>query len=92
MKIRVHIFLSGRVQGVFFRLTTKEWADELGVKGWVRNLHDGRVEAVIEGEEEKVREMLDLMKKGPSFALVENMEIQIEDFKNEFKDFRIRYY
>lgn len=92
MKIRVHIFLSGRVQGVFFRLTAKEWADELGVKGWVRNLHDGRVEAVIEGEEEKVREMLDLMKKGPSFALVENMEIQIEEFKNEFKDFRIRYY
>ena len=92
MKIRVHVFLSGRVQGVFFRLTAKEWADELGIKGWIRNLHDGRVEAVIEGEEEKVNEMLELMRKGPSFALVENIEIQIEEFKNEFKDFRIRYY
>ena len=92
MKIRVHVFLSGRVQGVFFRLTAKEWADELGIKGWIRNLHDGRVEAIIEGEEEKVNEMLELMRKGPPFALVENIEIQIEELKNEFKDFRIRYY
>lgn len=92
MKIRVHIFLSGRVQGVFFRSATKEWADELGVKGWVKNLSDGRVEAVIEGEREMVEEMVELMKRGPPLALVENIEVKMEKFKNEFKDFRIRYY
>ncbi len=89
--VRAHIFVSGRVQGVFFRSTAKEWAGELGVKGWIRNLYDGRVEAVIEGEKEMVEEMIELLKKGPPLALVENVEIHMEEYRNEFKDFRIKY-
>lgn len=92
MKIRAHVFISGRVQGVFFRSTAKEWADELGVKGWIRNLHDGRVEAVIEGDEDKVREIIELMERGPPLALVEDIDVSFEEFRGEFKDFRIRYY
>ena len=51
VKARIHVFVSGRVQGVFFRQTTKQLAESLGVNGWIRNLQDGRVEAVFEGEE-----------------------------------------
>ena len=92
MKIRAHVFLSGRVQGVFFRTTAKEWAEELGIRGWIRNLPDGRVEAVIEGDEDKVREMLELMKHGPPLAVVQDISVEIEEYKNEFHDFRIKYY
>jgi acylphosphatase len=91
MKIRAHVYVSGRVQGVFFRYTTKEWADELGLTGWVRNLPDGRVEAVIEGEEEKVKEMIELMRKGPPLAIVKNIEVKWERYKGEFKAFIIKY-
>ncbi len=91
MKVRAHVYVSGRVQGVFFRTHTKEWADELGIKGWVRNLPDGRVEAVLEGEEEDVKEMIELMRKGPPLAKVDNIEVYWEPYKGEFKDFRIIY-
>ncbi len=91
MKVRAHVFISGRVQGVFFRSTAKEWADELGIKGWIRNLPDGRVEAVIEGDKDKVDEMLELLRRGPPLAVVEDVEIDWEDYKGEFRDFRIIY-
>ena len=92
MKVRAHVFISGRVQGVFFRSTAKEWADELGIKGWIRNLPDGRVEAVIEGDKDKVDEMLELLRRGPPLAVVEDFKINWEDYRGEFKDFRIIYY
>jgi acylphosphatase len=91
MKARIHIFVSGIAQGVFFRRHTLEKAKSLDLKGWVRNLEDGRVEAVFEGEKEKIEEMIEWAKIGPRLAKVEEVEIQWEDFKNEFKDFQIRY-
>jgi len=84
------VHVSGRVQGVFFRYETKSLADELGVKGWVRNLPDGRVEAVFEGEETLVRRMIDFCRKGPPGARVTGVEIEWEEYKGEFKGFAIR--
>jgi len=84
------VYVSGRVQGVFFRYETKSLADELGVKGWVRNLPDGRVEAVFEGEETLVRRMIDFCRKGPPGARVTGVEIEWEEYKGEFKGFAIR--
>lgn len=89
--VRVHVFVSGLVQGVFFRQNAKRVADSLGLRGWVRNLKDGRVEAVIEGPEEKVAEMVEWMKKGPPLARVERVEVIREEYKGEYKDFRIIY-
>jgi len=91
MKKRIHVFISGRVQGVFFRYTSKELAEQLGVTGWIRNLPDGRVEAVIEGDEDKVEEMLEFFHKGPPLARVDKVEVIEEEYKGKFKDFRIRY-
>jgi len=90
-KIRTHIFVSGRVQGVFFRSHTAEKARELELTGWVRNLEDGRVEAVFEGEKEKIEKIIEWAKKGPTFARVDDVEIEWQDYKGEFKDFEIRY-
>jgi acylphosphatase len=91
MKVRYHIFVSGRVQGVFFRQNTLEKAKAFGLKGWVRNTQDGGVEAIFEGEKEKVEKILEWVKLGPPLARVENVEIRFEDFKGEFDDFEIRY-
>jgi acylphosphatase len=90
-KIRCHVLVSGMVQGVFFRQNTLEKAKALGLKGWVRNTQDGRVEAIFEGEKEKVEKILEWVKSGPPLAKVENVEIRFEDFKGEFDDFEIRY-
>lgn len=87
--IRVHLFISGRVQGVAFRVSM--WQKAKGVKGFVRNLDDGRVEAVLEGEKEKVDKIVEWAKKGPFFAKVTNFEIIEEEYKGEFKNFKILY-
>jgi len=90
MKRRIHIIVRGRVQGVFFRYSTEQVAKSLGVFGWVRNLRDGRsVEIVAEGEEEKLKELLEWAKKGPSMAIVKEIEYDWEEYKGEFNDFRI---
>jgi len=65
VKARVHIFVSGLVQGVLFRSQTKRVNDKWNVKGWVRNLYDGRVEAVLEGEKEVVNKVIEFCRKGP---------------------------
>ncbi|MDD5144743.1 MAG: acylphosphatase [Candidatus Pacebacteria bacterium] len=91
LKTRAHIFISGRVQGVFFRETAKKKADRFGVSGWVKNLKDGRVEAVLEGDEEKVGSLVKWAKRGPFFAKVNNLEFFKEDYKGEFSSFEIRY-
>ncbi len=90
-KIRVHIFVSGRVQGVFFRDSMRRRAKNLEIKGWVRNLPEGRVEAVFEGEKEKVEQIINWAKKGPILAKVENLRVELEEHKGEFDDFKIRY-
>jgi acylphosphatase len=91
MKVRAHVYISGRVQGVFFRSETKDEAIVLDVKGWVRNLPDGRVEAVFEGEEKSVKELVEFCKRGPSGAKVTNVDVMWESYSGEFRDFEIRY-
>ncbi len=90
MKSRIHVFLSGRVQGVFFRDFTRRWAQSLGLTGWVRNVFDGRVEVVAEGEEEKLKTLLEKLREGPPLARVEKVEVSWEDYKAEFNDFTIK--
>jgi acylphosphatase len=90
-KVRAHVFVSGRVQGVFYREAARNMAQRLDVKGWVRNLPDGRVEAIFEGEENKVEEIIKWAKKGPIIAKVKNVEVLWEEYEEEFYDFKIRY-
>lgn len=91
VKVRAHITVFGRVQGIFYRANTKEIADRLGVRGWVRNLKDGRVEAMLEGEKGQVEELLSWCRQGPPGAHVERVEVQWKDFEGEFPGFSIRY-
>jgi acylphosphatase len=91
MKARANIKVIGRVQGVYYRSTTREVAIELGLTGWVRNVPDGSVEIVVEGEKEKIEELIKWCRKGPPLAIVKNLEIKWEEYKNEFKSFEVRY-
>jgi acylphosphatase len=88
---RVHVFISGTVQGVAFRHYTVKTALSLNLKGWVRNLGDGRVEAVFEGDDAQVDSMLAWCKKGPPPAHVTHVDVQEEPFSDhQFIDFRIK--
>lgn len=87
---RVHVFLTGRVQGVGYRDWTVRQANELGLKGWVRNLADGRVEAVAEGPKDKVAELLKRMETGPNSAKVDKVDPTDETPQGDFKDFTRR--
>ncbi len=89
LNARVHVFVSGRVQGVFFRSGTKKKALELGLSGWVRNLADGRVEAVFEGKKKEIDMMIEWCKKGPEYANVTGIEIVHEDNAGEFDGFSL---
>lgn len=91
MKARARIIVSGRVQGVFFRDHTRRWASSLDLNGWVRNLRDGRVEALAEGDKENIEELINRLQQGPPLAQVENVEVSWEDYKGEFKDFRVTF-
>ncbi|MFB6200584.1 MAG: acylphosphatase [Halorhabdus sp.] len=75
---RAHVFVSGRVQGVFFRATTQERASEHGVDGWVKNVPDGRVEAVFEGQEDAVESMIEFCHEGSPRARVDDVEVEKE--------------
>ena len=88
---RVHIVIHGRVQGVFFRASTQEKAVELGLTGWVRNREDGTVEAVAEGEKDKLDELVKWCHKGPPDARVTQVEVRGEPYTREFKEFSIKY-
>ncbi len=89
-KKQVHVWIEGRVQGVFFRAYVKDAAIRFGLKGWVRNLRDGRVEAVFEGEGEKVQQMLDWCRcQGSPRSRVSRMEILEEGHTGEFDRFEI---
>jgi acylphosphatase len=91
MMARAHVQIRGRVQGVFFRYETRALAQEIGVRGWVRNTSDGGVEAVFEGEKEKVERMLDFCRSGPPGANVMDVEVEWESYRGEFSSFNIRY-
>lgn len=90
MKTRVHLFINGIVQGVFFRDSAKQVAQSLGITGFVRNLPDGRVELVAEGEKESVDKLVQWCRKGPPAAVVESVELNPETYKGEFALFDVK--
>ncbi len=87
--IRAHVLVSGRVQGVYFRATTRETAEDVGVDGWVQNLDDGRVEAVFEGPEQAVESMIGFCHEGSEAAVVKDVDVTYED-PTGVDGFRIR--
>ena len=86
--VRVHVFISGKVQGVGYRASTWDMAQILKLNGWVRNLRDGRVEAVFEGSESQIEEMLRWCEQGPPAAIVQSVETQSETPEG-FKRFEV---
>ena len=90
-KSRAHVFVSGNVQGVYFRQNTKQVATRHKVVGWVRNLPDGRVEAVFEGDEVAVNEVIKWCHIGPPKASVQDVNVKFEKYNGEFADFNINY-
>ena len=91
VKARAHIYVSGKVQGVFFRQNTMKKAQSVDVLGWVKNLDDGRVEAVLEGEEETVKAVIEFCKVGPKGAQVIEINVNWELYRGEFQSFNIVY-
>ena len=89
-KARAHVIVSGRVQGVSFRYYTMQEAQSQGIVGWVRNLWDGRVEAVLEGEKTAVDNMLSWIQHGPPTARVDDVQVTPGEPSGEFDSFRIR--
>jgi acylphosphatase len=88
---RVHVFIKGIVQGVFFRAYTQKAAMGFQLNGWVRNLPDGRVEALFEGSQPEVDAMIDWCRRGPSNAIVKQLDIIDEPYAGEFTGFHILY-
>lgn len=88
---RYHLFITGKVQGVWYRQSMLKEAIKLGVKGWVKNLSDGRVEAVIEGDEKVLKELIRWCHIGPPGAIVTKIDIIEEPASSEFLSFKIMY-
>ncbi|HLA04765.1 MAG TPA: acylphosphatase [Syntrophales bacterium] len=86
-----HVVIEGKVQGVFFRANMQRVARSLDLAGWVRNLPDGRVEAVLEGAENNMAAMLDWCRQGPPYAVVRQVEVTEEPYSGDYRDFSIRY-
>ncbi|WP_459889020.1 acylphosphatase [Halostagnicola bangensis] len=89
-RTRVHVFVSGTVQGVYYRATTRDTARDAGVDGWVKNLEDGRVEAVFEGPEDAVASMVEWCHEGSPAADVSDVQAEFEEPQDE-DGFEIRY-
>ena len=92
MKKRVHVFYSGRVQGVGFRVTAEDTARSLGVGGWVKNLRGGKVELVAEADEATLERFLDTIRNGPMKNFINQVEVSWSGASETFTDFEIRYY
>ena len=90
-QIQARVLISGRVQGVSFRWNTQYQAQKLGLTGWVRNIWDGRVEAVFEGPEEVVRQAVAWCHTGQRPARVDKIDVQYRPATGEFKSFRITF-
>lgn len=86
----VHVLIKGKVQGVFFRAFTKRNADNLGVKGWVKNLETGDVEAELQGSEEAVNELIKKLRQGPLGARVDNLKAVENKKQEDYENFEIR--
>ncbi len=90
-KVRARVVVEGRVQGVFFRHHTREAAFRVGVNGWVKNRRDGTVEAVFEGDRDRVDEMIQWCRRGPPEAWVKKVHVTWEIYTGEFDDFSVTY-
>lgn len=90
--MKKHIYIRGRVQGVGFRHFTKVNARKLGVNGWVRNRPDGSVEALFDGDEEAVKELIGRCKEGPSAGYVQDMEVTEAEDPKEYDSFKVRFF
>jgi acylphosphatase len=88
---RAHVYVSGRVQGVSFRYYTVRQASQCDVQGWVRNLADGRVEAIFEGPAGQVRQMVDWCQQGSPAARVDDLQVNWSEATGEWSDFHVRY-
>lgn len=91
MKARATVNFKGKVQGVFFRANTRDAAERFGVFGWVKNMRDGSVAAVFEGEKEDIKKLIQWCKTGQPYAHVESADVEWVEFKGEFRRFEIRY-
>ena len=91
MKKTVHVIISGRVQGVWFRATTKQEAEKRDIVGWVRNTSDGKVEAVFQGDDHRVDDMIVWCYEGPSLSHVDKVEVSSLENKDQFDTFKVRY-
>ncbi len=89
-KVRAHLRISGRVQGVSFRYYIQDIAQSLRIKGWIKNCWDGKVEVLMEGEEDKIKELIDCCYRGPRSAVVEKIDVKWEKYRGEFNSFSIR--
>ena len=90
-KVRAHIVVSGKVQGVCFRMETKRVAESYSISGWVRNNRNGTVEAVFEGEKGNIASVVEWCKKGPSHSKVSRVDIAEENYTGEFCGFDITF-
>lgn len=88
-QVRASVRIEGLVQGVSFRYHTRNQARRLSLAGWVKNLTDGSVKAVFEGEEAGVRQMIDWCRRGPEAAQVDKVDVTIEEARGEFVSFEI---
>ena len=88
---KAHLFIEGRVQGVFYRAFIRDLAAKLGLNGWAKNLYDGRVEAFLEGRKELVEQAIQECWKGPAGASVSTIDVSWEESSSEYKGFEIRY-
>jgi len=88
MKKSVRLYITGTVQGIFFRAFVKENAERNNIKGFVRNLEDGRVEIFLEGDSDSVNKMIEICKKGPKHSQIKDIEIKLEKFQ-DFKTFKV---
>ena len=91
MEKNVHILISGKVQGVWFRANTRQKAEQLNIKGWVRNTSDGKVEAIFEGKQDNIKEMLDWCRQGPPLAKVEDIKIEDKTQSKGYDGFTIKH-
>lgn len=92
MKTRARLIISGRVQGVFYRAFTEDVARSLGLSGWVRNLPDGKVEAVFEGNRASIQKAVTACHEGPPAARVDDIDLRWEDFTGKFSSFFVKYF
>ncbi len=92
MQARAHLIIKGIVQGVFYRAFTRDIATQLGLKGWARNLPNGNVEALFEGDKEEVEQAIRQCSMGPPGSRVDGIDVEWKDYQGDLKDFQVRYY